>query len=217
MGIRKILLIGGGGHCYSVLDSLLQYEYYDEISIVDTAPNIGNKILGIEVIACDSDLPYLKNEGYTDAFITLGSIENPEVRSEIMAYILSLGFNVPNIVDRSSIIAKDCCLGRGIFIGKNSIINTGSIIGDGSIINTSGIIEHGCRVGMFSHISPSAVLCGNVEIGNYVHVGANATIIQGIHIGNNVIIGAGSVVLKDIQNNSKVVGNPGHIIGKRNK
>lgn len=54
-------------------------------------------------------------------------------------------------------------------------------------------------------------------IGNNVTLGANVTIIGNINIGDNCIIGAGAVVVKDVPADSIVVGNPGRVIGKRQK
>ncbi|MGJ0342804.1 acetyltransferase, partial [Aliarcobacter cryaerophilus] len=42
---EKIVLIGGGGHCHSVIDVIEQTNKYEIIGIVDTKENIGKKVL----------------------------------------------------------------------------------------------------------------------------------------------------------------------------
>ena len=38
---KKILLVGGGGHCQSVLDSLLELDQFSAIGIIDKKENVG--------------------------------------------------------------------------------------------------------------------------------------------------------------------------------
>ena len=212
--IKKILLIGGGGHCKSVLDSILKSKEYSEIGIIDKTENIGCGILEIPIIGCDDDLSELYHAGYHYAFVTVGSIGNPYLRIELYKLLEKIGFEIPNIIDMTAIVSNYVKMGRGIFIGKNAVINVGTYIKDGSIINTASTIEHDCIIDKFCHIAPGAVLCGEVKIGENTHIGAGSVIKQQVKIGSNTIIGMGSVVLKDIGDNLKACGNPCVIIRK---
>lgn len=202
---RKILLIGGGGHCRSVLDSLLTLGTYDDIGIID---NSNCSILGISVVGNDDDISKLKDDGWTDAFITVGSIGSTELRRKLYDMVKYIGMSVPTIIDPTAIIARATEISEGTFIGKKAVINTGSKIGLCSIINTGAIIEHDCIIGDFSHISPASTVCGNVVVGNDSHIGAGSVVRQLISIGDNVLIGAGSVVVDSVSNNVKAYGNP---------
>lgn len=202
---KKILLIGGGGHCRSVLDSLLDSEVYDEIGIID---NTDSLVLGISVVGTDDDVSRLMSEGWTDAFITVGSVGDTKLRRRLSEMVESIGMNIPTIIDPTAIVARDTELSAGVYVGKRAVINTGSRIGTCAIINTGAIVEHDCFIGEFSHISPGTTVCGQVCVGNDSHVGAGSVIRQQINIGNNVLIGAGSVVVKDIPDNVKAYGNP---------
>ena len=53
---NKLLLIGGGGHCRSVLDTVLSLGVYREIGIIDTREA---DYPGAAVIGTDSDIPDL--------------------------------------------------------------------------------------------------------------------------------------------------------------
>ena len=48
---EKIILIGGGGHCHSVIDVIEQEDKYEIIGIVDKKEVIGKDILGYKIIA----------------------------------------------------------------------------------------------------------------------------------------------------------------------
>lgn len=208
MMTRKILLVGGGGHCKSVLDSLIQSEQYSEIGIIDKSENIGKHVLGITVIGCDNDLAKLYENGYGYAFVTIGSIGESTQRIKLFNILEKIGFEIPNIVDSTSIISKNVNMSSGIYVGKNAVINAGVFIEKGCIINTSSVIEHDCIVEQFSHIATGSVLCGEVYIGENVHIGANSTIKQQVKIGANTTIGMGSVVLHDIADSLIAYGNP---------
>lgn len=205
---KKLLLIGGGGHCKSVLDSLLQANKYSEISIIDKKENIGKTILDIRIIGFDDDLVKLHEQGYNYAVVTFGSVGDPTLRIKLFSLLEKIGFEMPNIVDSTAIVSKYVKMETGIYVGKNAVINIGASIGKGSIINTSTTIEHDCIIEKFSHIAPGTVLCGDVKIGANSHIGAKSVVKQQVRIGANTIIGMGSVVLHDVGDSMIAYGNP---------
>lgn len=81
--MKKLLLIGGGGHCHSVLDTILALEEYTNIGIIDNKDYIGKTIMGVKVIGSDEDLKDLYKDGYKFAFITVGSIGKPLKRIKL--------------------------------------------------------------------------------------------------------------------------------------
>ena len=199
---RKIVLIGGGGHCKSVLDSLLRNKEYDEIVITDNDIPVGTMIMGCRVAGNDDVLPELLRSGFTDAFITVGSIKSSRLRRILFEKALALGFNMVSIADSSAVVSDHATIGKGVFIGKNAVVNAHAEIGDAAIINTASVIEHECKVGSFVHISVGTKLCGNVTVGDDTFVGAGSVVIQGTVIGSNVVIGAGSTVLANVEDES---------------
>lgn len=202
---RKLLLIGGGGHCKSVLDSILSLGFYSDIGIIDNQDAL---ISGVSVVGTDHDLPALFQQGWLDAFVTVGSIGNTAIRRKLFEMVKRIGFNIPSIIDNTAAVAKGIQIAEGCFIGKKAIVNAGSSLGCCAIINTCAVVEHDCVVGDFSHVSSGAVLCGQVRIGHDTHVGAGSVIRQQISVGNNVLIGLGSVVVKDIPDGQTAYGNP---------
>lgn len=205
---NKILLIGGGGHAKSVIDSLQQTNEFEIVGILDCANKIGKRVHGIPIIDTDGNLERYYELGVKNAFITIGSVGNSINREKIAQKIQAIGYKLPNIIDKTAILSKDLRLGIGNFIAKGVIINTEVIIENNCIINTGSIIEHECIIKEFAHIAPGSTLCGGVKIGAYTHVGASSTIIQYVSVGKNTMIGAGSIVTKSIGDNIKAFGNP---------
>ena len=204
--MRSIVLVGGGGHCISILDALSRMNIYDKVFVTDPACEVGKKIMCATVAGNDDCLSDLYKEGVQDAFISLGSITETNLRRKLHTKLKTIGFNMPNIIDPSAVISEYATLGEGVFIGKNAIINAKAKIGSNAIINTSAVIEHECIVGEFTHVSVSSVMCGKAKVGNDSFIGANSTVIHEVSIGDRVVIGAGSVILKDVNDDMTVVG-----------
>lgn len=205
---KKLLLIGGGGHANSVIDSIYSLNDFDEIGIVVNDLPKESNILGIKVVGSDDDLDELKQQGFHYAFVSVGSIGDTNLRKHLSNKLESKGFIIPNIIDKTAIVSDFSSIGKGNFIGKNSIVNANAELGDFTIINTSTIVEHDCKIGSFVHLSPGCVLSGGAKIGSDSHIGANSTVKQGITVGNNTLIGMGSVVVQNISDNMVGYGNP---------
>ena len=207
--MRRLLLIGGGGHCHSVIDSVFSMNVYDEIGIID---DVYSSFQGVNVIGRDRDLPRLFQEGWSDAFISVGSIETTVTRRRLYETVKEIGFTVPSLIDASAVVAKGCIINEGTYIAKSTVVNAGVYLGICSIINTGVIVEHDCLVGDFSHISPGAILCGQVKVGSDTHVGAGSVVRQQIVIGNHTLTGIGSVIVKDLPDHIKAYGNPCKVV-----
>lgn len=199
MDSNSVVLVGGGGHCKSVIDSLYSMGYGSkDLLVLDHNLKINSEILGVKVVGTDEDLRNLYLLGIRKAFITVGSVGNTKARERIVDVFTQIGFDFVNVIDKSSNVASDVEIGKGVFIGKGSIVNSSTIIGNYCIVNSNTTIEHDCKIGDFSHVSPGAVLNGNVKIGCRVHIGSNSSIREGVTIIDDVIIGMGSIVLSNI-------------------
>ncbi len=201
---KRLLLIGGGGHCLSVLDTVLRMGVFSEICISDRNFPAGSEVMGCRVAGDDRVLPVLFSQGFELAFVAVGSIKSTKKRRELYQLAQDSGFAFPNIIDPSAAVSERACLGQGIFIGKNAVVNAGVKIGDMAIINSGAVIEHGCLVGDFTHVAVGAAVCGDTMLEEDVFVGAGAVIAQEARIGKGCIIGAGSVVFGQTAPNSLV-------------
>lgn len=206
--MSKLVLIGGGGHCKSVLDSALRMNAFECIVITDAKIAPGTQICGCEVIGADDCLSDLRKQGFDKAFITVGSVKPNPLRGQLAEKASSMGYEFATIIDSTAVVSDFTDIEEGTFIGKSAVINAGVHIGRHCIINTGAIIEHDCLIGDFSHVSLGSILCGGVILGNNCMVGAGSTVIQYKKIGNGTVIGAGAVVNKDVPSGMTVVGVP---------
>ena len=204
--LKKLVLIGGGGHCKSVIDSALAMNIYDEIVITDATIPAGSKVMGCDLAGTDEVLSGLRDKGFDHAFITVGSIKSATLRKELVKKANELGFEFPVICDPSANVSSYASIGEGTFIGKNAVINAEAKVGAHCIINTGAIVEHECMIGDLTHISVGTVVCGDCHIGSESFIGAGSTVIQCVNIGDNVIIGAGSTILHDLESDKSYCG-----------
>jgi sugar O-acyltransferase (sialic acid O-acetyltransferase NeuD family) len=204
----KLLLIGAGGHCRSVLDCI-DTNVYSDIAIIGMQNEIGKALCEIPIIGTDKDIPELLMCGYKQAFIAVAFLDNPQKREELYKSYKSHGFLFPAIVDPTAVVSsRDVLIGEGVFIGKGAIINNGVKLGVCSVVNSGAIIEHDCKVGNYTHVAPGVNISGGVIVGDYSLIGTGSSIIQSVEIGERTIIGAGSVVIRSIPNGATAYGNP---------
>lgn len=211
---KKLILLGGGGHAESVIDTIHSKEEFKIMGILDSSKSRGITVSGIMVLGSDDLLPDIYRRGIKYAAIAVGSVGKPQTRIRLFEECKAIGFLMPCIIDKRSALSGDLHMGDGVFIGRGTSIGPGVTLGDGCIINSGTVVEHDCVIGSFAHAAPGCILCGNVKIGNNAHIGAGSTVIQNRTIGSNSMIGAGSLVLSDITSNKLAYGSPAREVSR---
>lgn len=191
--MKKIILIGGGGHCKSAIDVIEQEGKYKIAGIVDKKNLLGSKVLGYPVIGTDIDINRLA-KNYQNALITLGFIKNPTLRIKLFNLVKKAGFKLPSIVSPRAYISRHSKIGVGTILMHNVIVNANSVIGDNCIINSKALIEHDCLISSHSHISTNVVINGGVKVGAKCFIGSSVTSKNNIEIKKNSFVKAGSIV-----------------------
>jgi sugar O-acyltransferase (sialic acid O-acetyltransferase NeuD family) len=195
MKTEDIILVGGGGHCKSVIDVIEQQNLYRIVGIVDMKENLGKEILGYPVIAEDNDLVHLTQQ-YTHFHITLGFLKNPNRRIEIYQQLIAANANFPSVISPNAYISKHSQIGKGTAIMHFAQVNAGAIIGNNCIINSKALIEHDSIVKDHCHISTGSNINGNVVVEEACFIGSNSTIIQGARVSSKSFIKAGSLFIR---------------------
>ena len=186
---EKIVLIGGGGHCHSVIDVIEQTNKYEIIGIVDTKENIGKKVLGYEIIGCDDDLETIFKT-CKNALITIGQIKTSDLRIKLFEKLKNIGFNLPVIISPIAYVSKHSSISEGTVIMHHALVNANVKIGKNCIINSKALIEHDVIIGNNCHISTASVLNGGVIVKENSFFGSNATSKQSIEISGFIKAGS---------------------------
>lgn len=202
---EDVILVGAGGHCKIIIESL-DLEQYNIRGILDDNIPVGTCICNIPVIGNDDDAESFFKDGIHYAIITI--VGNLKIRRFLLEKYRRIGFQFPTIIHKTSHISNSAKIGEGVTLLANTCINAEAEISDFATINTGAIVEHEVFVGENSHIAPGAILLGASKIGNETMIGAGSTVLQQVYVGNNCTVGAGSVVLKDIEDARISYGNP---------
>jgi sugar O-acyltransferase (sialic acid O-acetyltransferase NeuD family) len=191
--VKEIILIGGGGHCKSVIDVIEQEARFNIVGIVERPDFLETDVLGYQIIGNDSDLVDLAKK-YKYALITVGQIKSPSLRIKLFDLATKAGFTLPNIISPNAYVSKHSSIGKGVVVMHNAIVNTNASIGDNCIINSKALIEHDCLISKNCHISTNATINGGVTVESGCFIGSSATTKELITISENSFIKAGSLV-----------------------
>ena len=191
--MKEILLIGGGGHCKSVIDVIEQEGQFQIVGIIDKAELFGTNVLGYPVIGNDLDLESLaKKHAY--ALITIGQIKSPNQRIKLFDLAKKAGFTIPSILSPRAYISKHAFIGDGTVVMHDALINAKATIGNNCIINSKALIEHDSVILEHCHISTNATINGGVVVESGCFIGSGVITKESITIGKNSFIKAGSLV-----------------------
>ncbi len=194
---EPVLLVGGGGHCRSVIDVIESTEEWSVAGIVDPRGKNEETVWGYPLVGNDDDLPILLQQ-YPNAVITVGQIKENTVRRSLHSLLESLGGRLPVIASPHARISAHAFISEGSVICHRAVVNAGVKIGRCAIINTGAVVEHDTVIGDFCHVSTGALLNGNVAIGDNVFVGSGAIINNHIAVSPDTIIGSGAIVIGNI-------------------
>lgn len=204
--MKSLILIGGGGHCKSVIE-VAESAGYEIKGILDMPDEVGKEVLpGHKVIGTDDEIPQYVEE--CDFVITVGFIKNPAIRIKLYNKVKAAGGRLATIIASTAYVSKYAELGEGTVIMHHAFVNAGAKIGDNCIINTFVNIEHDAVVGNQCHISTGTMVNGECKIGENCFIGSQSVCANCIEIASDIIVGAGSVVRKSIRMKGIYAGNP---------
>ncbi|MDC1810140.1 acetyltransferase [Bacteroides uniformis] len=202
---KKLILIGGGGHCKTVID-VAESAGHHIMGILGKPEEVGRQVLGYNVIGVDNDIPLYADKA--EFIITVGFIKNPALRIRLYNKVLEAGGRLATLVASTAYVSKYAVLGKGTVVMHQAFVNAGAMIGDNVILNTFSNIEHDACIGNQCHISTGTMVNGDCNVGNNVFVGSQSVLSNGIRICDDVIVGAGSFVRKPIHVKGLYSGNP---------
>lgn len=207
MDSKKLILVGGGGHCKSVID-VAESAGYQIKGILDVLENVENKVLGYSIIGTDDQIiNYVDNAVF---IVTVGHIKDAALRIKLHQKIADAGGKLATIVASTAHVSKYAHIGEGTVVMHQAVVNADASIGRGCIINTFANIEHDAIIGDYCHISTGAMVNGNCIVGSETFLGSQSVMVNGIEITSGCVIGAGSLVrtnlsIKGIYSGSPVI------------
>ena len=202
---RPLILIGGGGHCKSVID-VAESAGFTIMGILDQPEKVGEEILGYKCIGTDEDIPSYVSKA--DFIITVGQIKSSSLRHKIAERVEKAGGKFATIIAHDAYVSKHAKVEEGTVVLHKAFVNAGAKVGKNCIINSMANIEHDVRVGDFCHISTGTMVNGEAQVGSDCFVGSRSVLYNCISVCQEVVVAAGSVVSRDITHSGIYAGNP---------
>lgn len=202
MPTDPLYLIGAGGHCLVVLDTLLcgGAERSSVVVLDDNLQRKGADILGGPVSPFDLD-----RLAGARVHVSIGS---NVARAAVFARLDQAGARFEAIIHPAATAAPSATIGAGSFIAAGAIVAPMARCGRGAIVNHGAIIDHESVIGDFVHVAPGVTLAGRVRVGDRCLIGAGANLLPGIEVGDDVTIGAGAVAIANLPTAGTYAGVP---------
>lgn len=203
--MKPLILIGGGGHCKSVIEAA-ESAGYQIMGVLDMPEDVGKEILSTKVIGTDDDIPLYVDKA--EFVITVGFIKNPVTRIKLYNRVKEVGGKLATIIACTAYVSKYATIGEGSVVMHKAFVNAGAKVGNNVILNTFTNVEHDAVIGDQCHISTGTMVNGDCKIGANCFIGSQSVLANGITVGDDIIVGAGSLVRKSISVKGIYSGNP---------
>lgn len=190
--MKKVILIGGGGHAISILELIKDHSIF--LGYADVVPN---SYMPIPYLGEDAMI--LREYPPHEYEIHHVVVYTKEVNLNLRARLINRYKLYPQhtFIAETSVVTPNSQIGQGTAVMHRAIVNRAQL-GESCIINTGAVVEHSCHIGNNVFIGPGAIILGDVTIGDNCLIGAGAVIRDGISICSNTIIGMGTLVTRDI-------------------
>lgn len=184
--MEKLIIVGAGGLGRMTMESAMdEYEcYFVDDSIVNDTIICGTKVIGKV-----DELKKFVND-YKNAIIAIG---DNKLREKLTKSVLSLGYNIPIIVNKTAYISPFSKIGYGTIILSNASIQNGATIGNGVVITGNVEVHHDCTIDDYSLIYSNSTIRTYAKIGKKVKIGSNVSISNSVIINDEEVIENGEI------------------------
>ena len=191
--MKKILILGTGGHAKSCIDLISRCKDYNLIGLISKNSDEIEKNSNVKVVGSDKDLINFKKK-CKNLMIGIGFLGNSRKKEVLYNKVINMGFKIPTIISPSSYISKYAKIEEGVNIFHDCIVGPDTLIKKGVIINNKCLLEHDVTVEKFSHVSTSCIINGNSSIGSKSFIGSGTIVKNNSKIKSNSFIKMGSLI-----------------------
>ena len=203
--MKPLILVGGGGHCKSVIEAA-ESAGYRILGVLDLPENLGKNVLSTQVIGTDDDIPSFVDKA--EFIVTVGFIKNPSIRIKLYNRIKEADGKLATIIASTAYVSKYASLGEGTVVLHQAFVNSCAKVGNNVILNTATNIEHDAIIGDHCHISTGVMVNGECRVGERCFIGSQSVLANCVSIGEDIIVSAGSFVRNSLVEKGIYSGNP---------
>lgn len=150
--MKKLLIIGAGGHGRVVKEVAESTGQYEKIEFLDD----NNR----DAVGTIDDLEKLYGQ-YDCAFVGIG---NNVFRMKCIERLKDIGYEIPVLIHPTAYISKSANIGVGTIIEPKALVNVNVQVGEGCIISVGSIIDHDVIVGDGVHTNAGSIVKAGAQI-----------------------------------------------------
>jgi len=209
--VKKIVILGAGGHALNVIDLLLkEQDEYEPMGILDPAAK--GDVLGVPILGGDELLAKLRSDGIEYAFpaIGFGSEVNNGLRRQIYEKIKKCGYKLPNLISSKAFVRSGVKMGEGNIVQAGSVLDTEAELSSNIAVGFNVLIAHRCKIGSHVTFSGGVILNGGICIGEGTFLGMGCVLYR--DVGSWCKISPGTVCMEAVSDRKIVFGYPARCI-----
>jgi acetyltransferase EpsM len=195
-----ILVLGGGGHCKSVVGGLLASGLHVAGVLADSPQSWGKEIQGVSILGPFSDLVRYPN---CSAVIALGDNADRRLVAERFPDAHWASVCYPQVY-----INPTARIGAGTVVLSGAAVGPDVIIGTHAIVSANTSVGHDTILEDYAHLAPAAQVGGGARVGRGAMLGMGSIVCPKIKIGEWAVLGAGAVAVTDIPARCRAFGIP---------
>lgn len=188
--MRKLLIIGAGGHGRSLAEAVLGSEEFLIACFLDDAFPQLKCVWNIPVLGKVDD--FARWRGIADCAVV--AIGNNAVRLGVARQLQGNGFELATVIHPSAIVSPTAMIGTGGAIMAGSIVGTEARLGEGVIVNCGAVVDHHCQIGNYGHLGVNAAMAGGAILGALAWMQAGSVLGYGVEIAEGRVLMPGEAV-----------------------
>lgn len=188
--MRRLLIVGAGGHGRSVAEAVLAAGQYGLAGFVDDAAPSLEYVWEWPVFGSMVDLASCRQ--HADAAIV--AIGNNRLREALHHKLDAAGFELATVIHPKAIVSPRAVIGAGSAIMAGAIVGTEAVLGAGVIINCAAVVDHHCRVEDFGHLSVNAGMAGGSVLGRGAWMQAGSVLGYGVKVAAGGVLEPGKAL-----------------------
>ena len=195
--MKRLLIVGAGGHGRSVAEAVLAAGNYKVVGFVDDAAPALEQVWALPVFGATADLDRYRE--HADAAIV--AIGNNRLREALQHTLYAAGFELATVVHSHAMVSPRAVIGPGCAIMAAAIVNTEVHLAAGVIVNCGAVVDHHCRVEDFGHLGVNAAMAGGSVLGRGAWMQAGSVLGYGAMVEAGRVLEPGEAVNKTINRN----------------
>ena len=136
--MKKIVLIGAGGHCKSCIDVILQAKKHEIVAILGKPEEKNKALLNYQINGTDDDIRTYISQG-CEFLITVGQIKTVASRLKLYQYLIDNKAQLATVISPLAYVSSYATIGLGTIIMHNALVNADAEIGNNCIINSKAL------------------------------------------------------------------------------